>query len=141
MKTELHIPSDLKFREVVENWILNTVKIELENPNNWEQLSNRIKLALAEAFSNVVRHAHKEKPDLPVLLRLEIENNHICLEIWDYGQGYDISNYNPPDPCDRQLGGYGWLIINRLIDKVEYNLQVDGRNCLTLEIHLPKLDN
>ncbi len=141
MKTELHIPSDLKFQEVVENWILNAIKIELKDVENWDKLSGRIKLALAEAFTNVVRHAHKENPQLPVLLRLEIENNHLCLEIWDYGQGYDMSNYNPPDPESKQLGGYGWLIINRLMDKVEYNLQVDGRNCLTLEIHLPKLDN
>jgi serine/threonine-protein kinase RsbW len=140
MKTELHIPSDLRFSEVVENWVLNSVKIQLDNPENWADLSRRIRLALAEAFSNVVRHAHKETPDLPVLLQLEIKNNHILLAIWDYGQGYDMANYDEPDPESKQLGGYGWLIINRLMDKVEYNLQVDGRNCLTLQIHLPKLD-
>lgn len=139
MKTELLIPSDLKFLEVVENWVLNSLKVELENIE-WEKISNRIRLALVEAFSNVVRHAHKETPHLPVLLSLEIqENHHICLQIWDYGQGYDVSNYPEPDPETKPLGGFGWLIINRLMDKVEYDLQVDGRNCLTLEIHLPKL--
>lgn len=37
-----------------------------------------------------------------------------------------------------QEGGYGWLIMNRLTDHVEYTLQVDmeGRNCLKLEANL-----
>jgi serine/threonine-protein kinase RsbW len=139
MKTELLIPSDLKFLEVVETWVLNSLKVELEDIE-WEKISTRIRLVLVEAFSNVVRHAHKETPHLPVLLSLEIkDNHHLCLQIWDYGQGYDVSNYPEPDPETKPLGGFGWLIINRLMDKVEYDLQVDGRNCLTLEIHLPKL--
>lgn len=35
-----------------------------------------------------------------------------------------------------QEHGYGWLILNRLMDKVEYRLQVSGRNCLSLAADL-----
>lgn len=137
MKSELHVPSDLKFLTIVENWLLGCLQAELGESFDWSQQSNRLRLVLVEAYSNVVRHAHKEKPNLPVLIRLELRKEDIALEIWDRGDGFDISNYFPPTPSDKQEGGYGWLIMHRLMDKVEYDLEVDGGNCLKLEVSLP----
>ncbi len=138
MKSELHVPSDLRFLTTVENWLLGCLEIELKEFANWSQHSNRLRLALVEAYSNVVRHAHKNQPYLPVLIRLEIKEYDIVLEIWDCGEGYDVSNYMPPSPIDKQEGGYGWLIINRLMDRVDYQLQINGCNCLKLEATLQK---
>ncbi|WP_017306951.1 ATP-binding protein [Spirulina subsalsa] len=139
MKTELNVPSDLKFLAVVERWLLDCLQIELGDSVEWPRQSNRLRLALVEAYSNVVRHAHRDKPDLPVLLRLELDERDVALEIWDHGNGFDLSTYLPPNPDDKQEGGYGWLIMNRLMDKVEYRLQVNGRNCLKLETSLPEV--
>ncbi len=137
MRTELHIPSDLKFLSIVENWLLGALELELGDHVDWPRQSNRLRLALVEAYSNVVRHAHRDKPNLPVLLRLELKDRDIALEIWDHGKGFDLSTYLPPEPGDKQEGGYGWLIMNRLMDRVEYRLQVNGLNCLKLEASLP----
>jgi serine/threonine-protein kinase RsbW len=137
MKTELHVPSDLKFLTIVESWLLGCLEVELGDSVDWPKQSNRLRLALVEAYSNVVRHAHKDKPNLPVLIRLELQERDIVLEVWDRGQGFDLSTYLPPNPEDRQDHGYGWLIMNRLMDKVEYRLQVNGRNCLKLQATLP----
>jgi serine/threonine-protein kinase RsbW len=138
MKTELHVPSDLKFLTIVENWLLGCLEVQLGESVDWSRQSNRLRLVLVEAYSNVVRHAHKEQSNLPVLIRLELKNRDIALEIWDRGEGFDMSEYFPPTPTDKQEGGYGWLIMNRLMDKVEYQLQVDGGNCLKLEATLPE---
>lgn len=140
MRTELHVPSDLKFLSIVENWLLGSLEVELGNTVDWPRQANRLRLVLVEAYSNVVRHAHRDQPNLPVLMRLELRNRDIHLEIWDHGQGYDLSTYLPPNPEDKQDGGYGWLILNRLMDKVEYRLQVNGRNCLMLEATLSNED-
>lgn len=137
MKTELHVPSDLKFLSVVEDWLLNSLKIELNDSVDWSSQSSRLRLALVEAYSNVVRHAHKGQPQIPVLVRLELKERDLALEIWDHGTGFDLSTYLPPKPNDKQESGYGWLIMNRLMDRVEYRLQVNGRNCLKLETSLP----
>ena len=140
MRTELHIPSDLKFLTIVENWLLGALEAELgESVVDWPRFSNRLRLALVEAYSNVVRHAHRDQPNLPILIRLELKDRDLALEIWDHGKGYDLSTYLPPSPEDKQESGYGWLIMNRLMDRVEYRLQVNGRNCLKLEASLPKL--
>ena len=138
MKTELHVPSDLKFLSIVESWLLGCLEVELGDHVDWPRQSNRLRLALVEAYSNVVRHAHRDQPNLPVLIRLELQERDIALEVWDHGKGFDLSTYLAPSPQEKQEGGYGWLIMNRLMDRVEYRLQVNGRNCLKLEASLPE---
>lgn len=138
MKSEINVPSDLKFLNIVENWLMGCLETELKGSVDWSRQSSRLRLALVEAYSNVVRHAHKDQPYLPVLIRLELKEQDIALEVWDYGEGYDLSEYLAPNPLEKQEGGYGWLIINRLMDKVEYQLQLNGGNCLKLEATLPK---
>lgn len=137
MRTELQIPSDLKFLNIVEAWLLDCLEAELGDKVDWPKQSSRLRLALVEAYSNVVRHAHKEQPEVPILLRLELKDQVLALEIWDSGNGFDLSTYLPPDPDSCQEGGYGWLIMKRLMDRVEYRLQVNGKNCLKLETRLP----
>lgn len=139
MKTELHVPSDLKFLTIVEEWLLGCLKVELGQSVDWSKQSNRLRLVLVEAYSNAVRHAHKDQPNAPILIRLELQDREIALEIWDKGDGFDMSDYFAPAPTDKQEGGYGWLIMNRLMDKVEYQLQVNGGNCLKLEAKLPEI--
>ncbi len=138
MKTELHIPSELRFLSIVENWLLGCLEMDLGESEDWSRQSNRLRLVLAEAYSNVVRHAHKDRPHLPVTLRLELHQSNIVLEVWDFGRGYQLENYEAPTPEALQEGGYGWLIMNRLMDRVDYIAQEDGRNCLKLEADLSR---
>lgn len=138
MKTELHLPSDLRFLSVAEEWLFSTLKVSLGDEVDWTRQTGRLRLALVEAYSNVVRHAHREQPNIPIILKLELRDRDLSLEIWDQGQGYNPSDYEVPSPQDKQEHGYGWLILNRLMDSVEYRLHVDGSNCLKLETNLPR---
>ncbi|MGD1853876.1 MAG: ATP-binding protein [Leptolyngbyaceae cyanobacterium] len=136
MKTELAIPSDLKFLAVVEDWLLNSLKAELGTAVNldWNKVESRLRLVIVEVYSNVVRHAHQDRPDIPVVLHLGVEGSFLSLKVWDEGHGFDISDYQTPSPSAPQEGGYGWLILHQLMDRVDYQLRVaNGRNCLTLE--------
>ena len=140
MRTELNVPSDLQFLSVVETWLLGCLEVALsEQPDSvdWSHQTNRLRLVLVEAYSNVVQHAHRDQPDLPILLKLELKDRNLHLEIWDRGAGFNLDEYQPPSPDQRQEGGYGWLILHRLMDKVEYRLQVNGQNCLRMETKLP----
>ncbi len=139
MRTELHVPSDIRFLILAEDWLLGSLKLEVGESVDWSKQSARLRLALAEAYSNVVRHAHEAKPHLPVVMCLEIQDREMALEIWDLGEGYDPNSYRTPSPEDRQEHGYGWMILNRLMDRVEYQPQVNGRNCLRLAANLPVL--
>ena len=138
MQTELCIPSDLKFLPIVETWLLGSLRLELGEWSDWPKWENRLRLVLVEAYSNVVRHAHYNRPDTPVVLRLEVRLGALYIEVWDQGDGFDLSTYLPPAPDAHQEGGYGWLILNRLMDKVEYQVKIQGKhNCLRLQANLP----
>jgi serine/threonine-protein kinase RsbW len=137
MRTEIQVPSSLKFLTVVEQWLLGSLEIELGDRVDWARQSNRLRLVLAEAYSNVVRHAHKDRPHLPIEMTVEVQDRDLSIEIWDRGQGFSLETYLPPLPEAKQENGYGWLILNRLMDRVEYRLQVNGKNCLVLLATLP----
>ncbi|MEM8501567.1 MAG: ATP-binding protein [Cyanobacteria bacterium P01_D01_bin.1] len=135
LKTELSVPSDLRFMEVVEHWLLESLRLEIDQKINWEEVKKRLRLVVVEVYSNIVRHAHSDQPELPVLIRIELdESNNLSLEVWDRGKGFQLDSYAAPSPSDYQEGGYGWLILHRIMDRVEYRLRVGGdRNCLKLE--------
>ncbi len=134
LKTELVVPSDLKFLAVVEHWLLESLQLEIDQQIDWNDVEGHLRLVVVEVYSNIVRHAHNEKPELPVLIRIEVENNNLSLEVWDQGEGFKLDDYAAPMPGDFQEGGYGWLILHRIMDRVEYQLRVEGdRNCLKLE--------
>jgi serine/threonine-protein kinase RsbW len=141
LKTELIVPSDLKFLAVVEHWLLESLQLEIDQQIDWSDVEKRLRLVVVEVYSNIVRHAHNEKPELPVLIRIELEDNKLSLEVWDQGEGFTLDDYAAPSPGDFQEGGYGWLILHRIMDRVEYQLRVGGdgesllgnRNCLKLQ--------
>ena len=137
LKTELIVPSDLKFMSVVEHWLLESLQLEIGQQVDWIQVEKRLRLVVVEVYSNIVRHAHQQKPELPVLIKIELDNDNLSLEVWDEGEGFNIDDYAAPAPDDFQEGGYGWLILHRIMDRVEYQLRVGGdRNCLKLEKNL-----
>lgn len=121
--------------EVVEHWLLESLRLEIDQKVNWEEVKKRLRLVVVEVYSNIVRHAHSDQPELPVLIRIELdESNNLSLEVWDQGKGFQLNSYAAPSPSDYQEGGYGWLILHRIMDRVEYRLRVGGdRNCLKLE--------
>lgn len=134
LKTELVVPSDLRFLSVVEHWLLESLQLEIDQKVDWREVESHLRLVVVEVYSNIVRHAHNEKPELPVRIRIELEGNHLSLEVWDQGVGFNVASYHPPAPGDFQEGGYGWLILHQIMDRVEYQLQVGGDcNCLKLE--------
>ncbi len=138
MRTEIQVPSRLEFLIIVETWLLSSLEVTLGSKVDWPMQSNRVRLVLAEAYSNVVRHAHRDRPHIPVIVRLHVDDRTMALEIWDHGNGFDLDAYLPPVPEARQESGYGWMILNRLMDQVEYSLQVEGsRNCLRMETCFP----
>ncbi|MEL7227349.1 MAG: anti-sigma factor, partial [Cyanobacteria bacterium J06576_12] len=50
MKTELAIPSDLKFLVVVEDWLLSSLKAELGTTVDldWKKIESRLRLVIVE---------------------------------------------------------------------------------------------
>jgi len=82
---------------------------------------DQLNLALAEGFTNAVRHAHAGLPaatPIDIELVLEAEKIEIC--IFDQGDPFDPDSLVEPQPGTLREGGYGWFLLRRLADQVTY---------------------
>ncbi|MEG4326962.1 ATP-binding protein [Microcoleus sp. AT3-A2] len=96
----------------------------------------RCQLALAEGFTNAVRHAHKGKPaDLPVDIQVAVFAESLEIKIWDSGDPFDLEKKikDISEKVDvHSPGGRGLKLIKDIADSISYERTADGRNCLSI---------
>lgn len=84
-----------------------------------------IRLAVDEAFTNVVKHAYQNDSTQKVNIRIGSNRNEFWISITDYGKSFDLSKYKEPDIVEsihhHKRGGVGVYLIKKLMDKVEYH--------------------
>jgi serine/threonine-protein kinase RsbW len=129
----LTVKSELKLLNQVQQWFDQFCRQHLSQLGWSPTQLSCLKLALAEGFTNAVRHAHHA---LPPETTIEID---ICLwidrleiKIWDHGKPFNPDAIAEPEPGTLQVGGYGWFLLRRLADRVVYERGADGRNCLLI---------
>lgn len=98
-------------------------------------------LALAEGFTNAVRHAHQGKPsEVPIEIEVSTRSQAIEIRIWDQGSGFDLEhslNAAPPFIDLLAEGGRGLKIIEKTSDVFSYTRTADHRNCLLIIRNYP----
>ena len=96
----------------------------------------RCQLALAEGFTNAVRHAHKGKPaDLAVDIQVAVFAESLEIKIWDGGDPFDLEQKikDISEKVDFESpGGRGLKLIKDIADSISYVRTADGRNCLSI---------
>ncbi|MDQ2097670.1 MAG: ATP-binding protein [Tychonema bourrellyi B0820] len=96
----------------------------------------RCQLALAEGFTNAVRHAHNGKPaDLPVDIQVAVFAEFVEIKIWDWGDRFDLEAKikTISEKVDLAApGGRGLKLMKDIGDSLSYVRTADGRNCLSI---------
>jgi len=120
-RAHLSVNSRLDELVAVQQWFRVLIaKRAKETPWINDQF-DRLNLALAEGFTNAVRHAHAGLPaatPIDIELVLEAEKIEIC--IFDQGAPFDPDSLTEPQPGTLREGGYGWFLLRRLADQVTY---------------------
>lgn len=129
----LSVNSHLEELSTVQRWFRTLVsRLAVENPWVNEQF-DQLNLALAEGFTNAVRHAHANLPKTtPIDIELSLCPEQLEIRIFDRGSPFDPSSLSEPQPGSLREGGYGWFLLRRLADKVTYDAEPDRRNCLRI---------
>ncbi|MBD2343031.1 ATP-binding protein [Anabaena subtropica] len=129
----LTINSELKLLNQVQQWF-EEFSLKYLSQLGWtESQLYRLNLALAEGFTNAVRHAHRSlPPETTIEIEVNLWINKIEIRIWDHGKPFDPDAIAEPQPGTLQVGGYGWFLLRRLADRVVYERSEDGRNCLVI---------
>lgn len=106
----------------------------LEGAGFNEEDEARIVMALDEACTNIIRHAH-EGFIKPVRLEMNWLKDRLRFVLRDYGRPFDPLTIPAQDIQVTTPGGLGVFIIREVFDLVEYTPQVRGTR-LTLEKRL-----
>lgn len=86
-----------------------------------------IRLAVDEAYTNIIKHAYKNDDHKSVDIELGYNSNEFWISLLDTGDAFDPSNYSKPDVRkkikEKKRGGVGVYLIRKLMDDVEYHTQ------------------
>ena len=100
-----------------------------------EKEEARIIMAIDEACTNIIRHAHEDLVK-PVRLEMKWLRNRLRFVLRDYGKPFHPLTVQSRDLQIVHPGGYGLFIIRTVFDHVDYAPQARGTR-LTLEKLLP----
>lgn len=132
-RDHLTVKSEIKLLNQVQQWFEQFCRQNLAQLGWPEDQLYRLNLALAEGFTNAVRHAHSAlPPETTIDIEVCLWSDRLEIRIWDYGQPFNPDAIAEPKPGTLQVGGYGWFLLRRLTDRVVYERGSDGRNCLLI---------
>ncbi len=141
----LEVTTDLNALSQVLDWFEEIATPLLPGKASWQ-----CKLALAEGFTNAVRHAHQGLPKAtPIKLELKFFTQYLEMKIWDKGQPFDLiarlqyqiklQNDFDPKKDDVPEGGRGLVWMNQLTDELSYIRTPDQQNCLFMGKKLKRI--
>ena len=98
-------------------------------------LQNQLILAVDEVCANFIIHSNNEDESKKIKVTVSKKASQLIFEISDDGIAYNPGNYREPNLQDliaqRRKGGVGILLVNRIMDNVEYATN-EGRNICRL---------
>lgn len=132
LDTELHLTCN------GELWAIREALLEVETFLKLHGIHTGdiedIQLVLAEAMTNIARHAYPVGTD-QIWLSLRLNASRIECDLLDRGVAFDPSKLGqtPPEPALCNEGGYGWFIIRSLSEGLNYTRK-NGCNNLSFSV-------
>ena len=87
----------------------------------FEQHTDDLVLALAEAAQNIVKHGYNNQPtEDEMKIVIKFNENVLSMELMDKGKPVVPSNIKPRDLDDIKAGGLGTFFIGQIMDEVVF---------------------
>ena len=103
------------------------------------------RLALAEGFTNAVRHAHKHlSKDIPIKIEILLTEKTIEIRIWDWGAAFDLQGFIARKSQQTNYwlaSGRGIPILLKIADYLDYFRTEKEQNCLLIVKNLSNQTN
>lgn len=128
----IQVKTKLEELQEVLQWFEGLVFPSIPKKMGWQ-----CEVALVEAFTNAVRHAHHNLPETtPIELEVEFFPNFLEMRIWDRGIPFDLNAELKANELEvnslEKEGGRGLQFINKLTDEIQYLNLPNHRNCLVM---------
>lgn len=134
-QSSLQVPTDLNALEEILRWFETVTLTHLP-----EDSLEKCKIVLTEAFTNTVRHAHRQLAQTtPIDMEVMILSDSIEMRVWDVGEPFDLNatldyvrHLHKKDPLKYE-GKRGLLFMSKLTDELDYQRTPDQRNCTIMK--------
>jgi serine/threonine-protein kinase RsbW len=110
----LTITSDLRLLAVARSFIESICRAGRLS----DATTDAIILALHEAASNVIRHAHRDLPGASLQIACELDEERIEIHLRDEGEPFDLEAVPCLNPAEVRLGGRGVFLMRTLMDEL-----------------------
>jgi serine/threonine-protein kinase RsbW len=110
----LTLPSDLRFLSVARAF-LEAVCVAGRFDYSFTEA---VVVAMHEAISNVIRHAHRDRPNAQLQIRCYLRQDGMELEVLDEGVPFDLAAVPVLDPAELRIGGRGVFLMRTLMDEL-----------------------
>jgi serine/threonine-protein kinase RsbW len=131
----LTVPNDPKMLSVARAFVEAACQIaELDKPS-----LHAVVMAAGEAFTNVVRHAHRNRPEAQIQIQCWIRPGALELHFHDEGEPFDLETVPNLNPGELRIGGRGVYLMRTLMDELKCQPRVKGGNTLRMVKYLGPL--
>ena len=97
-----------------------------------EQTTHAIVLATDEATNNVMRHAHRGRPDATLQIQCFLCADGMEVRVLDQGEPFDLTAVPHLDPGELRIGGRGVFLMRSLMDELSCQPRGGGGNTLRM---------
>ena len=95
-----------------------------------------IQLSTDEACSNVIEHAYEGQEGGDIEVSCDVKDDALIIVIHDHGVEFDITKVKKPNLSkkleEREIGGLGVYLIQKLMDEVRFESSAKKGNYLTM---------
>ena len=129
---------NLKIPSVTENlYLIREFVIKIASKAGFDaEVQEQIALAVDEACTNVIKHAHKYDAKRSIDINVELDSQKMKITIIDKGEGFDLEKLPTPDlkkfAKESRHGGLGIYLMKTLMDDVQYEFNPGKKNQVQL---------
>jgi serine/threonine-protein kinase RsbW len=97
-----------------------------------QSTTHAIVLATGEAVSNIIRHAHHDRPEAQLQVQCYLHPDAVEILLYDEGAPFDLVGVPHLDPGELRLGGRGVFLMRALMDELSCQHQEGRGNVLRM---------
>jgi anti-sigma regulatory factor (Ser/Thr protein kinase) len=117
------IPSHLAHVNGIRAFLVSVCKVYAIET----EVIDTVALAIHEAITNIIRHAHHHRTELTVEMHIFPREDCLEIHLLDEGPVFDISQVPELDPAELRVGGRGVFLIRTILDEASTSPRANGR--------------
>jgi sigma-B regulation protein RsbU (phosphoserine phosphatase) len=130
-RMEIEIPSDLRELAHARTFVREFCE-SIPGGALPAESTEELDLAVNEALSNIMKHAHRDRGGQRILIGAEAFVDRVAFRLHHLGEPFDPGAVPPPAFNGSRENGFGVYMIAKSVDEVRYLRDERGRNCICL---------